>query len=328
MKGMSLSLSAQGVYYKVLVAFSLMTLLPILITIYLGSHAIFPWIPEAERLGFADPVVQVLIWTVVVLPLLGLSIVVQMAKRIEKLAKAIRVLEETPQEMPESKGVTDTQDEIEVLAKHFFEMRDVMSKQMAQLDGLKTRLDESNMRVLVANKELKELSIRDGLTALFNRRYFDERFEEEIQRAQRYGRKVAVEMIDIDHFKQLNDTYGHSCGDEVLQQIAQVMKENTRGTDIVCRYGGEEFCILLLEMDEESAYDHAERLRKAVSLHIFRNGRDPLNEKITISIGVAFFPQDAKDGRMVIESADSALYAAKRAGRNQVKRSSELQKQT
>lgn len=283
-----------------------MSLLPILIVLYLSFYYILPTIPEAERVAFTDPVVQVVIWTVVLFPLLGLSLVLTMAKRLEKLTNTIRLTEEKPQEKRqeksrgkiESKSLPDAEDEIEVLTKQFFEM----------------------------HKQLKELSIRDGLTTLFNRRYLDGRLDEEIRRAQRYARPFALEMIDIDHFKQLNDRYGHSCGDEILKQIAWIMKETTRETDIICRYGGEEFCILLIETDGKSAYDHAERLRKTISSTLFRNGEILLNEKIAVSIGVALFPQDASERKMLVESADSALYAAKRGGRNQVKRASELQK--
>jgi len=320
MKGLSFSLSARGVYGQVLVAYSLMSILPILIILYLSFQYILPTIPMEERLAFTDPIVQAMIWSVVLFPLLGLYMVITMAKRIEKLAEAIRVMEEQIPEKPESKIVPDTQDEIGTLSKQFFEMRDIITKQMEQLN-------ESNLKVLDANKRLQEMSIRDGLTTLFNRRHFDGRLEEEVQRARRYARKFALEMIDIDHFKRVNDTYGHTCGDEILKQIAQIMKENTRETDVICRYGGEEFSILLIETDEESAYDHAERLRETVAASPFTNGQDPLNEKVTISVGVAFFPQDGGDPQRLVESADGALYAAKRGGRNQVKRANELQKQ-
>lgn len=320
MKGLSFSLSSRGVYGQVLVAYSLMSILPILIILYLSFYYILPTIPIEERLAFTDPIVQAMIWSIVLFPLLGLYMVITMAKRIEKLAEAIRVMEEQLPEKVESKTVPDTQDEIGTLAKQFFEMRDIITKQMEQLN-------ESNLKVLDANQRLQEMSIRDGLTTLFNRRHFDGRLEEEAQRARRYARKFALEMIDIDHFKRVNDTYGHTCGDEILKQIAQIMKENTRETDVICRYGGEEFSILLIETDEESAYDHAERLRETVAASPFTNGQDPLSEKVTISVGVAFFPQDGGDPQRLVESADGALYAAKRGGRNQVKRANELQKQ-
>lgn len=320
MKGLSFSLSSRGVYGQVLVAYSLMSILPILIILYLSFYYILPTIPMEERLAFTDPIVQAMIWSVVLFPLLGLYMVITMAKRIEKLAEAIRVMEEQLPEKVESKTVPDTQDEIGTLSKQFFEMRDIITKQMEQLN-------ESNLKVLDANQRLQEMSIRDGLTTLFNRRHFDGRLEEEAQRARRYARKFALEMIDIDHFKRVNDTYGHTCGDEILKQIAQIMKENTRETDVICRYGGEEFSILLIETDEESAYDHAERLRETVAASPFTNGQDPLSEKVTISVGVAFFPQDGGDPQRLVESADGALYAAKRGGRNQVKRANELQKQ-
>lgn len=328
MKGLSFSLSARGVYYQVLVAYSLMSLLPILIVLYLSFYYILPTIPVEERFAFTDPVVQATVWTIILFPLLGLWMVVTMAKRIEKLATTIREIEEKTQGAEEkSKVVPGSQDEIEELAKEFFQMRNAITKQMEQLGDFQSKLDDSNLKLVEANKQLKELSIRDGLTALYNRRYFDGRLEEEAQRALRYNRVFALEMIDIDHFKKLNDTYGHACGDEVLKQVATIMRENTRDTDIVCRYGGEEFCVVLLEADEKRAYHHAERLREAVSAYIFSNGQTPLSEKVTVSVGIGMFIQDARDARELVESADSALYAAKAGGRNQVKCFSELQKQ-
>ena len=329
MKPLSLSLAAQGVYYKVLIAYSLMSLLPILITLYLGFTHVLPKIPDEERLAFTDPIVQAVIWAIVLLPLFGLFIVVTIAKRVEQLAKAIRAMELKPQAEAASPPLPEpeSQDEIEVLSKQFQEMRRMISVQISQLDDLKSKLDDSNVKVLEANRQLKELSIRDGLTSLFNRRYFDGRLEEEIQRARRYGRKFALEMVDIDRFKELNDKYGHTCGDEILKQIARIMTEVTRESDIVCRYGGEEFSILLIEVDEASAHNHAERLRETVASYAFSNGPGPLNERVTVSVGLAFFPRDATDQRVLVECADSALYAAKRGGRNQVRSSSELPKQ-
>lgn len=326
MKGLSFSLSARGVYYQVLVAYSLMSLLPILIVLYLSFSYILPAIPVEDRFALTDPVVQAMVWTVILFPLFGLSMVVHMAKRIEKLAKAIHGMEEQAQgTLEKSKAAPGSQDEIEELAKQFFEMRAAIGKQIEQLGDFQSRLDDSNIKLVEANKQLKELSIRDGLTGVFNRRYFDGRLEEEAQRASRYSRNFALEMIDIDHFKKLNDTYGHGCGDEVLKQVAEIMKQNTRETDIVCRYGGEEFCIVLIELDEKRAYHHAERVREAVSSFIFSNGQTPLSEKVTVSVGLAMFPQDARDHRQLVESADSALYAAKSGGRNQVKCFNELE---
>jgi len=304
-----------------------MSLLPLLIMLYLGFYYIFPKIPETEGFTMTDPVVQVMIWTMVLIPLIGVSIVITMAKRIEKLVSAIKMMEEKSHSEIESHLPEDSHDEIGELSKQFLEMRKMISRQIEQLDDFKAKLDESNMKVFDANRQLKELSIRDGLTSLFNRRYFDDRLEEEVQRSQRYNRKFALEMVDIDHFKQLNDTHGHLYGDEILKKIALIMVEKTRDTDIVCRYGGEEFVIMLIEVDEQNAYAHAERLREAIASSLFSNGQGPLSEQITISVGVACFPQDANDKKRLLNSSDSALYAAKHGGRNQVRIYSKLEEQ-
>jgi diguanylate cyclase (GGDEF)-like protein/PAS domain S-box-containing protein len=165
--------------------------------------------------------------------------------------------------------------------------------------------------------ELRRLASHDSLTGLYNRQVLQERVQEEVARADRYQRSLAAFMIDIDHFKMVNDTYGHSAGDDVLKAVAEVLINSLRKTDFVARYGGEEFVVLLLEADLKSAAKHAERVRAAISQHPFRikNGR---LLRISSSIGVASFPQCASDGQSLLAVADAALYNAKHSGRNRV----------
>lgn len=164
---------------------------------------------------------------------------------------------------------------------------------------------------------LEELATHDGLTGLYNHREFYQRLEAEMERSKRYGHPLSLLMIDIDHFKAFNDTYGHQSGDYVLRTIADQMRKEVRAVDYVARYGGEEFAIILPEMLASNALSVAERLRNSIATH-----RITINERqvgnITVSIGVAAFPEDACSGEELIAAADRALYAAKQAGRNRV----------
>ncbi len=161
-------------------------------------------------------------------------------------------------------------------------------------------------------EELAEMSIRDELTGLFNRRYFNRVLSMEIERAKRYGQKLSLILYDIDHFKRVNDTYGHQVGDSVLKELSQLVKSNLRNVDYVFRIGGEEFAIILAGTDLKGAVAVAEKLRKRVSEHEFQTVG-----KVTISLGVtAFNPHDTFES--LLKRADDALYMAKRNGRNRV----------
>ncbi len=170
--------------------------------------------------------------------------------------------------------------------------------------------------ITINNANLYHLAITDGLTQLFINRYFRQKLSDEIRRAKRYNRKVAIILTDIDHFKKFNDTYGHQQGDSVLATTAKIFRESVRETDIPCRYGGEEFVVILPETGAKEAAEVAERLRKAVESYEFppMQGNQPL--KVTISLGVAAFPDHAEDEETLIKHADLALYACKEGGRN------------
>lgn len=168
-----------------------------------------------------------------------------------------------------------------------------------------------------ANRLLHEQAIRDPLTNLFNRRYIDETLEIEIQRAQRSGLPIGVVVIDLDHFKQVNDTYGHAGGDVLLQAVAVVLQHHVRSGDLVSRYGGEEFLMVLPGIPLSPLYERATAIRAAVRhMRVSHAGQD-LGPR-TCSIGVAVYPDHGLDGRRVIQAADAALYQAKAAGRDQV----------
>ncbi|MFC1512698.1 GGDEF domain-containing protein [bacterium] len=173
---------------------------------------------------------------------------------------------------------------------------------------------------VVLYEEVREKSRRDSLTKLFTRSYWEERFDAEIKKAKRYHNTMALLMIDIDFFKKYNDKYGHLVGDEVLKETSSIISEAVYTTDIIGRYGGEEFVILMPMVKREEAIKKAERLRRLIAeKQFFSQGiHGIVEEKITISIGIAAYPQDAMAKSELIEKADKAMYYAKQHGRNRV----------
>lgn len=161
---------------------------------------------------------------------------------------------------------------------------------------------------------VKQLAYLDGLTGIFNRRFFELRIMEEIERARRYGNGMAVILIDIDQFKRLNDEFGHLLGDEVLRQVSSIFHRQLRKIDVVCRYGGEEFAILLTQTNLQQAMAIAEKLRRLVEGWQFPG----VPRSVTISAGVSAFPTHGTTREEMIRSADTGLYLAKQAGRNHV----------
>jgi len=164
---------------------------------------------------------------------------------------------------------------------------------------------------------LREQSIRDPLTGLFNRRYMEATLEREFNRAGRFHRSVGVMMLDLDHFKRFNDTFGHEAGDTLLRELGAFLKQHLRGSDIACRYGGEEFALILPETSLENVRGRAEQLREGVKqLNVQHNGK--VLGAVSLSVGVAVYPENGTTGQQVLNAADAALYQAKAKGRDQV----------
>ncbi len=205
--------------------------------------------------------------------------------------------------------------EVNLLVDEFNKMTHKLKESYS---GLEEKIAERTRELNALNEKLVRLSITDGLTGAYNHRHFHERLAEEISRAGRYGRPVSLIMTDIDHFKHYNDTCGHVEGDSVLGGIAACMMNNVREQDVVARYGGEEFIIILPETGKKEALMLAERLRECVSFQPFHNKEAQPCGNLTISLGVASFPEDAPDPKGLIEKADAALYRAKETGRNRV----------
>lgn len=175
----------------------------------------------------------------------------------------------------------------------------------------------AQIAVAISNAQLYALAVTDGLTGLYVRRYFDLRMDEEFDQAQRYGRPFSLLLFDIDHFKKFNDTHGHQTGDAVLRQFAQVIRENTRKSDICCRYGGEEMTVVLPETELRQAAALANKLCERIQDHAFTGANGEVLH-VTTSIGVAAYDDAQETPQAMVEAADAALYRAKERGRNRV----------
>ena len=180
--------------------------------------------------------------------------------------------------------------------------------------GLKNRIEE----IQALQARLEEQAIRDGLTGLYNRRYLDETLEREVARARREHEPLSLMMIDVDHFKALNDRHGHRAGDKVLRMLSELLMADTRAEDVACRYGGEEFLVLLPGMPLDKAHERAEEWRRDIEATSMTYEGQAL--KVTASFGIACFPEHGDNPDQLTGAADAALYAAKASGRNRTRR--------
>ncbi len=202
------------------------------------------------------------------------------------------------------------------LTKEFPELDEgpFLQQERNLLNGIVKTLSEAIERKS-AEAELQHLVAHDALTGLYNRKILEQKVTGEILRAARYERPLSVFLLDLDHFKRINDTHGHPAGDRVLRDFAQILQESVRGTDYAARYGGEEFVVVLPETEPAKAELLAERLRGAIAEHpISLEDGKPLN--VTVSIGIASFPEHARSWKELLQAADTAMYEAKVKGRN------------
>jgi len=197
------------------------------------------------------------------------------------------------------------QKEIDFRRKTEVELRDANQLLQLQIE-----------RVELLQEQLKELAVRDSLTELFNRRYLQEMLEVEFARSKRAETSTAILMMDSDQLKEINDKYGHKAGDDFLVHIANVIRASIRAGDIACRYGGDEFVMVMSNVTEDTAFERAEKLRKSIDSHHI----DLRNKKVSISvsIGVAMYPVHGTSGVELLQKADQALYLAKQMGKNRV----------
>lgn len=223
--------------------------------------------------------------------------------------------------------VTVLHDRAQTFIGKLLVLRDVTQQQQAALNLQKAnqQLQNQLLEIQLLQNELREQAIRDGLTGLFNRRYFEETLLNELSRAQRKNYPVAVLLIDIDYFKKINDSFGHACGDCVLRALAKLFHNSIRSSDVACRYGGEEFVLALPDMSLEQAYHRAEEMR--LTFQALQVRYDDRMISATFSCGIAIFPTYGITTHQLLRNADKALYLAKAEGRNQTRAIDPLQSQ-
>ncbi len=249
----------------------------------------------------------------------------ELLNRLRELSDDVQVVIITSHASLESAVSALRQGAFDYLVKPFNELEDISSvvkrglEKRSELVGNRVLLQElknNNEALSEFNVELCEKVVRDGLTGLYNYRHFKDSLEVEVARSFRHKREFSLVFIDVDNFKIYNDTHGHPDGDALLIHLSQLMQERLRHADLACRYGGEEFVLLLPETPKQGAIIVAENLRKLIESTDFKGGDAQPLGRVSVSMGVATFPEDGEVGSLLMERVDQALYRAKKCGRN------------
>ncbi|PYM19101.1 MAG: hypothetical protein DMD78_25585 [Candidatus Rokuibacteriota bacterium] len=280
---------------RILVALTLASIVPVLVLAFVVLVLMLPTLAPGETLKFGG--LQLLVIFTIVGMLAGGYIIWDIGRTMAR--------------MP---GGERRRDEVGTLMSSFNKMLGTIEQQAAEINTYATRLDAAYKELESTNARLKETSFKDEVTGLYNRRFFSLRLEEELSRYRRFNHPVSVVLLDLDGFKAVNDEYGHTVGDDTLREVAQILMKHSRGINVVSRYGGDEFAVLLVETSKAGARLYADRIREVVAKYPFSHGK-----VITASFGVASLPDDeAGTAEDLFRAADEALYTAKRAGKNQV----------
>jgi diguanylate cyclase (GGDEF)-like protein len=290
---------------RVLLALFLASVLPLLVLAYLLHRFIFPDIDSLNDVNFLG--LQGLIFFTVLGMLAGAWLIWDFGGKVSQMAEMLS-------EQPNLVDLGARTDEVGTLMKSFTNMLSTIEQQAIEINTFATRLDGAYKELEATNAKLKETSFRDEVTGLYNRRFFSLRIEEELSRFKRFNHPVSLVLFDLDGFKNINDDLGHAVGDETLREIAQILMKHSRGINVVSRFGGDEFAILLVETSKAGARLYADRVRQVIATCPFSHGRP-----LTASFGVASLPDDeVATADDLFRAADDALYAAKRGGKNQV----------
>ena len=290
---------------RILMALTLASVVPVLVLAFVVLVLMLPAQGGAEAGSFGG--LRLLVFFTVVGMLLGGYIIWDIGRTMARIASLMARDITLP-------GSERRRDEVGTLMTSFNKMLATIEQQALEINTYATRLDAAYKELESTNARLKETSFKDEVTGLYNRRFFSLRLEEELSRYRRFNHPVSVVLLDLDGFKAVNDEYGHTVGDETLREVAQILMKHSRGINVVSRYGGDEFAVLLVETSKAGARLYADRIREVVAKYPFSHGK-----VITASFGVASLPDDeAGTAEDLFRAADEALYTAKRAGKNQV----------
>jgi diguanylate cyclase (GGDEF)-like protein len=288
---------------KIILALALSSILPVLVFAYVAYSYV---VPGLGARGGSPGLLMLVVCTGIAMAVGGYI--------IWDLGRTVAGLARVAAHAGNVAGLEKRRDEVGTLMVSFNKMLTTIEHQAAEINSFAGRLDSAYKELESTNARLKEFSFRDDVTGLYNRRFFGIRLEEEISRYRRFNHPVSVVMMDLDGFKAVNDTLGHAVGDETLREVAQILLKHSRGINVVCRYGGDEFAILLVETSKAGASLYGDRIRQVIAGYAFSH-RQP----ITASLGIASLPDDeASTSEDLVRVSDEALYTAKRAGKNQV----------
>ena len=290
---------------RILVALTLASVVPVLVLAFVVLVLVLPSQGPGESMKFGG--LHLLVFFTIVGMLAGGYIIWDIGRTMARIASAMARDITLP-------GHERKRDDVGTLMSSFNKMLATIEQQALEINTYATRLDAAYKELESTNARLKETSFKDEVTGLYNRRFFSLRLEEELSRYRRFNHPVSVVLLDLDGFKAVNDEYGHTVGDDTLREVAQILMKHSRGINVVSRYGGDEFAVLLVETSKAGARLYADRIREVVAKYPFSHGK-----VITASFGVASLPDDeAGTAEDLFRSADEALYTAKRAGKNQV----------
>ena len=290
---------------KVLLALTLSSLVPLLVLAYVVYRYVRPELSPTDVTTFYG-LHALLLFTVLAM-VGGAYIIWDLGRAFAKIAELLS-------REPKLAELGGRSDEVGTLMRSFSNMLGTVEQQAIDINTFAMRLDAAYRELEATNAKLKETSFKDEVTGLYNRRFFSLRLEEEISRFRRFNHPVSVVVLDLDGFKSVNDEFGHAVGDETLRDIGQILMKHSRGINVVSRYGGDEFAVLLVETSKSGARLYADRIRQVVATFPYSHGK-----RLTASFGVASLPDDeASTSEELFRAADEALYAAKRAGKNQV----------
>jgi len=298
--------SGHRIKRKIILALVLSSIIPLMLLTYVLFAYLLPRL-DPEQHGAQVTALHALVAFTVLLIAGGLCVIWDVATAVARAAEAAAAARPLGE-------FEDRLDEVGTLASSLSRMLSTIDQQTSEINAFAARLDTAHNELEVANTRLKNLSFKDDVTGLYNRRLLLFRLEEEISRYLRFNHPAAVVLLDLDGFKDINDSLGHAAGDATLREVGQLLLKHSRGMNVIARYGGDEFAILLVETSKSSARLYAERMRQLVSACAFSHGR-----RLTASFGIASLPEDATaSGDDLLRAADEALYAAKRAGKNVV----------
>ncbi len=298
---------------KVLLALTLSSLVPLLVLAYVVYRYVWPDLHPADVTKFYG--LHALLLSTLLAMIGGAYIIWDLGRAFAKIAELLS-------REPKLAQLGGRSDEVGTLMRSFSNMLGTVEQQAIDINTFAMRLDAAYRELEATNAKLKETSFKDEVTGLYNRRFFSLRLEEEISRFRRFNHPVSVVVLDLDGFKSVNDEFGHAVGDETLRDVGQILMKHSRGINVVSRYGGDEFAVLLVETSKSGARLYADRIRQVVATFPYSHGK-----RVTASFGVASLPDDeASTSEELFRAADGALYAAKRAGKNQVVAASPGQK--